>query len=180
MAAVKRRAVGMIPIAIVVVPAKARALGHLMAQHCVGHPHAGDHDGIVRVPHAIAHQLQKALVDHRPLVERWAARTRAYWAGRIERDHYFWFHYLFAECYARDAAFRAVWDATPEILARDPHVYEPYLENLWGRASERDRHLVDRPSTPLVKLTRRLPPGDYPNGSAIRYLCQRAFARAVS
>jgi hypothetical protein len=113
------------------------------------------------------------------LVEQWAVRTRAYWDGRVERDHYFWFHYLFAACYASDAAFRAVWDATPEILARDPHLYEPYVEKLWGRASERDRQLIDRPFTPLVKLTRRLPRGKYPDGSAVRYLCERAFARVA-
>jgi hypothetical protein len=113
------------------------------------------------------------------LVERWAARTRAYWSGRAERGHYFWFHHLFAACYASDAAFRAVWDATPEILAGGACVYEPYLENLWGPASERDRRLVERPFTPLVKLTRRLPPGEYPPQSALRYLCERALAPAT-
>ncbi|MEA2663251.1 MAG: hypothetical protein QOI11_195 [Candidatus Eremiobacteraeota bacterium] len=113
------------------------------------------------------------------LVERWAARTRAYWTERAERDHYFWFHHIFAACYANDAAFRAVWDATPEILAGGACVYEPYLENLWGPASERDRRLVERPFTPLVKLTRRLPPGEYPPQSALRYLCERALAPAA-
>lgn len=114
------------------------------------------------------------------LVARWAAGTRAYWEGRAERDHYFWFHHLFAACYQDDAAFRAVWDATPEILARDACVYEPYLENLWGPMSARDRHLLERPFTPLVKLTRRLPPGEYPPGSAIRYLCERALASGAA
>ena len=111
------------------------------------------------------------------LVESWATRTRAYWTGREERDHYFWFHHLFAACYDSDPAFRAVWDRTPEILAAGPCVYEPYHERLWGPASERDRLLVDRPPTPLVKLTRRLPEGEYPDGSAIRYLCERARTR---
>jgi len=113
------------------------------------------------------------------LVERWAARTRAYWDGRLERDHYFWCHNLFAACYESDAAFQAVWDATPEILARNPHIYTPHPEKLLGPASERERDLVDRPFTPLVKLSHRLPPGAYPDGSVIRYLCERAFARAT-
>jgi hypothetical protein len=113
------------------------------------------------------------------LVESWAARTRDYWTGREERDRYFWFHHLFAECYESDPAFRAVWDATPEILAAGPCVYEPYDERLWGPASERDRLIVDQAPAPLVKLTRRLPEGPYPDGSAIRYLCERARARGA-
>ncbi len=112
------------------------------------------------------------------LVERWAARTRAYWAGRAERDHYFWFHYLFAACYESDAAFRADWDATPRILAKGPCYYEPYPVKLWGPASEGDQQLVEQPPTPLVKLTHKLPPGAYPDDSALRYLCRRALARA--
>lgn len=113
------------------------------------------------------------------IVKRWAERTRDYWDGRAERDAYFWFHRLFAAGYESDAEWRAVWDATPHVPAHAPHCYVPYDEKLWLPASDRDRELVDRPSTPVLKLTHKLPPGQYPDGSVIRYLCDRALARAA-
>ncbi len=112
------------------------------------------------------------------LLERWAAHMRAVWNAHTEREHYFWLHHTFAACYENDPEFRALWDTTPEILADRPHYYAPYHDEFWAPVSERDRQMVDEPFTPLLKLTHKLPPGEYPAGSTIRYLCDRAFARA--
>lgn len=111
-----------------------------------------------------------------PIVRGWAARTLEYWENRSEPHTYFWHHGLFAECYASDPAFRAAWDAVPEMLADGPHHYAPYHDEFRAPVSERDRDLVERPVTPLLKLTHKLPPGAYPVGSTFRYLCDRAFA----
>ncbi len=110
-----------------------------------------------------------------PIVKRWAERTRAYWDGRAERDRYFWFHRLFGNGYAADAEWRAGWDAVPKVPAHGPHHYEPYHEKLWAPASGDDGRLVDQPTTPMLKLTHKLPPGEYPDHSVIRYLCDRAL-----
>ena len=119
----------------------------------------------------LAARPRNALVGH------WAERTRRYWIGRSERGHYFWFHYLFAEGYACDVESRRIWDGTPEVLADGPHFYEPGYEKLWARVSERGVTAVDFPFAPLLKLTHKVPPGEYPPDSVIRYLCDRAFAR---
>ena len=110
------------------------------------------------------------------LVQQWAKRTRRYWAGRQERDHYFWFHHLFGAGYEGDAQWRAVWNATPEISAHGPHRYEPFGEKLWAPVTLVDRQVVDEPRTPLLKLTHKVPPGPYPENSVIRYFCDRALS----
>ncbi len=113
------------------------------------------------------------------LIARWAARLRAHYRDYAGRVHYFWLQHTFAACYDYDFAFRAVWDATPKILADGPHYYAPYHDEFWAPVSERDRRLLDEPFTPVLKLTHKLPSHEYPAGSTIRHLCDRAFARGA-
>jgi hypothetical protein len=109
------------------------------------------------------------------LVKRWAERTRAYWTGRAARDQYFWFHYLFGAGYEGDAEWRAVWDATPEIVANGPDRYQPHHEKLAAPVTHADRQLVDEPTTPMLKLTYKVSPDASSEDSVIRYLCDRAL-----
>ena len=118
------------------------------------------------------------------IVEEWRRRAIEYWAHRTERHHYFWFHYLFAECYKSDPHFRANWDSTPEVSAREPHLYIPY-EKLSVPVSSSDLLLTDSPPTPVLKLTHKLPSAEYAKGSVMTHLRSRAEqvwqrARAVA
>ena len=107
------------------------------------------------------------------LVQEWRRRTIEYWAQRTERHHYFWFHYLFAEGYASDSHFRAIWDSTPEVSAGASHHYAPY-EKLSLEVSSSDIRLLETPPTPVLKLTHKLPHGEYDSASVLRHLSTRA------
>jgi Capsular polysaccharide synthesis protein len=107
------------------------------------------------------------------LVEAWRRKSFAYWKDRAQRDHYFWFHRLFAELYESDAKFRAIWDATPKISAAGPHCFIPYEEHLLGAVSERHREIVEEARMPVLKLTHKLAHERGDAGTAYRWLCDR-------
>jgi len=107
------------------------------------------------------------------LVQEWLRRAVEYWAHRRERDHYFWFHYLFAEGYNSDARFRADWELTPEISANEPHHYAPY-KKLSAPVSVRDLLLMESATTPVLKLTHKLPEAHYESSSVLRVRFKRA------
>ena len=109
------------------------------------------------------------------LVEQWRRRAAEYWSRRRKRHHDFWFHYLFAEAYEGDRQFRAAWDATPEVSADGPHYYSPY-EKLGAAFSSSDLLLLDTPQTPVLKLTHKLPEGQYTGDTVLCHLCARADA----
>lgn len=107
------------------------------------------------------------------LVQKWAERTREYWEGRQQRDHYFWFHYLFEVEYENDAAFRLTYDKTPKISATGPHCYVPQDVLLFCSLTERDKDVLAGKDTPLLKLSHHLSAEEYPAGSIADYLCRR-------
>lgn len=110
------------------------------------------------------------------LVQRWSESTAAYWRGRTERDHYFWFHYLFgAEC-ETDPAFLSAYEAMPKVSADGPHAFVPQDVRLWATATERDKRMVEFATEPLLKLSHRLPSVEYPPGSVAAWLCERVGA----
>ena len=55
------------------------------------------------------------------IVDAWCEGIRKFWTQNTSTDDYFWFHHLFGDLYADDPKFKAIWDATPKILARGPH-----------------------------------------------------------
>ena len=114
------------------------------------------------------------------IVTIWAKRTLDHWAEHAARDEYFWFHRLFAECYATDARFCELWDATPKLSADGPHYYVPQDVTLFRPLSPKDRELIESAAVPLLKLSHKLPSPDYPSGSVLRYLCDRANTRTVT
>jgi hypothetical protein len=113
------------------------------------------------------------------IVDCWQRRVRAYWEGRAERDHYFWFHRLFAEAYGSDAKFRAIWDATPKLSADGPHCFAPYEEELLKPVTARDRLIADTAQTPMLKLTHKLAHDRGVRGTTYRWLCDRVMGDFV-
>jgi hypothetical protein len=116
-----------------------------------------------------------AAVQGSGIVQRWRAATRAYWATRTSRDHYFWFHRLFAECHAADPWFREAWDAVPALSALGPHRFEPYELRLAEPPTADDESFLAAPDVPVLKLTHKRPPPEAPAGSVARWLCDRAW-----
>lgn len=109
------------------------------------------------------------------IVQRWHDAAQEYWAGRAERDHYFWVHRLFAACHDCDPLFRAAWDATPTLPADASHRFIPYETRLAEPPTAADRAFLAAPDTPVLKLTHKRPPPEAPPGSAARVLCDLAW-----
>jgi hypothetical protein len=109
------------------------------------------------------------------IVERWRRMVQGYWDGRTERDHYFWFHRLFADAYGSDPAFRATWDATPKLSADGPHCFAPYEEQLLKPVDARDRLIVETAQTPMLKLTHKIDHARGGRGTTYRWLCDRVI-----
>ena len=113
------------------------------------------------------------------IIDTWRRRTFAYWKDRMERDAYFWFHYLFADAYEADATFRAIWDATPKLSADGPHCFIPYEERLFKPPNDLDRLVVETAQTPMLKLTHKVAHRKDDAGTTYRWLCDRAMRDPV-
>src|SRR5262249_23071628 len=113
------------------------------------------------------------------IIDVWRRKATEYWKERSERDHYYWFHRLFAEACASDAKFRAIWEATPKLSADGPHCFAPYEEELLKPVSARDRLIVETAQTPMLKLTHKLPHDRGGRGTTYRWLCDRVISDFV-
>ena len=82
---------------------------------------------------------------------------------------YFWFHFLFGQCYRKNRQFRAVWDGTPIVSALIPHrlLHHGLLEPL----SPALKAQISRRFSPLYKLSWRLDAEVHPD-CALKYLPQ--------
>lgn len=110
------------------------------------------------------------------IVQRWHDAAQEYWAGRAERDHYFWVHRLFAACHDAELGFRTAWEATPALPADAPHRFYPYETRLAEPPTMADRIFLAAPDSPVLKLTHKRPPPETPAGSVARELCDLAGA----
>jgi hypothetical protein len=106
------------------------------------------------------------------IVQEWHKKVLGYWASHVERDCYFWFHYLFAECYRSNSNFRAIWDMTPEFLADEPHRYLPYTK-LAEPLAPSDLECLAAATTPVLKLTHKLSRVQLPGNSVLTHLIER-------
>lgn len=107
------------------------------------------------------------------IVREWLRQAHDYWSYRSRRDHYFWFHYLFAQGYKSDPRFRKIWDSTPVLSADEPHYYAPY-EKLSEEVSSEDIQFLDSPPTPVLKLTHKLPDVQYGSDTVLGILRAQA------
>lgn len=90
------------------------------------------------------------------ITPRWRAAVDSYWRDRTERGDYFWFHTLFADCYAADAAFRSAWDATPKLPANHAFHFSPESPALTAPATPEHLTALADPPAPVFKLTHKL------------------------
>ncbi len=104
------------------------------------------------------------------LISTWCRRTIEYWSDRADSDDYFWFQHLFREMCEADRQAAEAWSRVPKVSADAPHalqfgghMYRPQTEVL----AEIDW------TTPVFKLTYRLPEEGLNPGSLLEYLLER-------
>jgi hypothetical protein len=107
-----------------------------------------------------------AVPDHY-LISAWCRRIVEYWSDRPNAENYFWFHDLFNDlCNSDDIAAEA-WLRVPKISADGPHSVQ--FGGLMYRPQADAIDSVDW-TTPVFKLTYRLPEQGVPSGSFLEYL----------
>lgn len=109
------------------------------------------------------------------IVQQWSDRARNYWRGRTQRHHYFWVHYLFAECYEADEHFRRSWDAVTKLSADGPHRYLPYEVHLPRLVTPEDESVLNSAPIPVLKLTHKIDQGCPARGSVMQRLIDHAI-----
>ncbi len=107
-----------------------------------------------------------AVPDHY-LVSAWCRRTIEYWSNRPNAQNYFWFHHLFTDLCNSDKTAAETWLRVPKISADGPHALQ--LGDLMYRPQTDVIGFVDW-TTPVFKLTHRLPEQGLPSGSILEYL----------
>ena len=101
------------------------------------------------------------------LVSLWCQRTIEYWSKRRRSDDYFWFHRLFREMCEADHLAAKAWSRVPRVSADGPHALQ------FGRRMYRPKDEVLESidwTTPVFKLTHRLPEKGLPQGCLLEYL----------
>jgi hypothetical protein len=109
-------------------------------------------------------------VPNHHLVSNWCRRTIEYWSNRLETEDYFWFHHLFGDMCNADETAAQAWLRVPKISADGPHFLES--DGLMYRSQTDVIDSVDW-TTPVFKLTHRLPAGGIPSESLLGYLLDR-------
>jgi hypothetical protein len=107
-----------------------------------------------------------AVPDHY-LVSGWCRRAVDYWSSRPHSQNYFWFHHLFNDLCNSDETAAEAWSRVPKISADGPHALQ--FDGLLYRPQTDVRDSVDW-TTPVFKLTHRLPEQGLPSGSLLEYL----------
>ena len=107
------------------------------------------------------------------IIEQWYHQTINYWSRRREREHYFWFHYLFGELYISDHKFKNIWDEATVLSADGPHYFAPYAENFSKKITQETKSLIDHAITPVFKLTHKYDSLLISNESVLEYLLSR-------
>lgn len=113
------------------------------------------------------------------IIERWKNRVSEYWSGRASRDHYFWFHKLFASQHESDSRFRALWNETPALPAKHAFHFSPDDKRLIQRATPDYVEALHAPPSPVFKLTHKLHP-PLEDGSLLEVLSRFARGEAIS
>ncbi len=104
------------------------------------------------------------------IIQKWLQETINYWSVRNMRHTYFWFHYLFGDLYNKDEALKNLWDKTPKLSADAPHYFFPYETTFHKELSEKDKNEIDKPTTPVFKLTHKYDESLISNTSMLHYL----------
>ena len=105
------------------------------------------------------------------IIKQMYKSTVEYWKDRKKPHEYFWFHSLFKGRCETDKKFKSIWDDSPHISARGPHLFVPYNKKFtseyeWKETFDEVKEQLDSKIDPVYKLTWRLypeenTPGDY-------------------
>jgi hypothetical protein len=104
------------------------------------------------------------------LVAMWCRRTIEYWADRVDTGDYFWFHHTFRDLCETVPVAAAAWARVPRRSADGPHglLFDDRLYRPWTDVAD----TVDW-TTPVFKLTHRLPAGGVTPGCLLDRLLGR-------
>ena len=104
------------------------------------------------------------------LVSMWCRRTIEYWSNRQRSDDYFWFHHLFRDMCELEGPAAEAWSRVPRVSADGPHALQfgGGMHRPWDEA----RESIDW-TTPVFKLTHRLPENGWPRGCLLEHLLER-------
>jgi hypothetical protein len=107
-----------------------------------------------------------AVPDHY-LVSAWCRCTVEYWSNRPNSQDYFWFHHLFNDLYNTDGTAAEAWLRVPKIRADGPSALQ-----FGGLMYQPQADVIDDVdwTTPVFKLTHRLPEQTLPSGSLLEYV----------
>jgi hypothetical protein len=89
---------------------------------------------------------------HKKTVEFWEKK----YIDTVKTYEYFWFHYLFGDCYNIDTQFKQFWDKVPKKSADLPHYI--LSVGMFCKINKKIKKNIDSKKTPLYKLTYR---GDF-------------------
>jgi hypothetical protein len=103
------------------------------------------------------------------LVSTWCRQTTEYWSKRADTDDYFWFHHLFREMCETDRRAAEAWSRVPKISADGPHALQ--FDGRMYRSNADVLGSIDW-TTPVFKLTHRLPEAGIIPGSLLEHLLE--------
>jgi hypothetical protein len=109
-------------------------------------------------------------VPNHYLVSTWCRRAIEYWSNRPKTEDYFWFHHLFGDMCNADETAAEAWLRVPKISADGPHALQS--DGLMYRSQTEVIDSVDW-TTPVFKLTQRLPEEGLAPESLLEYLFGR-------
>jgi hypothetical protein len=83
-------------------------------------------------------------------VAEWLKWSKIYLLGGRKPDSYFWQHYTFKWLLSKDSEIKEIWQKTPQLLAKGPHILQRILD---GDLNASDDPTFEQMSKlPLVKL----------------------------
>lgn len=104
------------------------------------------------------------------IVQKWHQGSLDYWSIRDKRHTYFWCHYTFGDLYNTNEEFKLLWDKTPKLSADKPHYFCPYDSTFYPKPSLRDLVEINKPTTPVFKLTHKYDESLVSKNSTVHYL----------
>jgi len=87
------------------------------------------------------------------IIDLWFNQTLQYIKINKKPHTYFWFHYLFENCYNKDTKFKEIWNNVPKLHANGlgPHYLQE--KGFFNHLNKDIKENIDNKITPLFKLT---------------------------
>ena len=85
-----------------------------------------------------------------PAVNEWLKWSKIYILNGKKPDTYFWQHFTFKWLLQKDSRVKEIWDNTPHIIAKGPHILQRILDEDLNASTYPDSELMSL--IPFVKL----------------------------